>query len=363
MRILRLYVLAEHATPFFVTLGGLTAMLLIGNIIKFADLVISKGVSPFDILRLLIYLLPYMLSFTIPMACLIAVVLAFGRLSSDHELIAMRASGVAPLRLVGPMLLVGLVISVGLLVVNDRLSPEAHLAFRQQLKAIGIKQPTAYIEAGMFIKDFPPYVMFVYQVDGRRLDNVRIYEPQSAGPTRTIVASRGEFEPGANPRELTLKLYDGTVDEWDPNTPGAFYKVNFHTYAIILRPDQQDTGRLRKKLKEMAWKEMVAERHRLHAEGIDALPVSLELHRRIASSFSALIFLAFGLAMGLRFHHHERLTSFLWVLGMFFVYYLSSIAMYPLAIKGATPPWLMMWAPNLLGGLVSGWMMVRAVRH
>src|SRR3989338_6373834 len=80
MRTLRVYVLREHAAPFFVTMGGLTAVLLVGNIIKFAELVVSKGVSPFDILRLMLYLIPYMLTFTVPMACLIAMVLAFVRL-------------------------------------------------------------------------------------------------------------------------------------------------------------------------------------------------------------------------------------------------------------------------------------------
>ena len=54
MRTLRIYVLREHVAPFFVTMGGLTAVLLVGNIIKFTELVVAKGVSVFDILRLMI---------------------------------------------------------------------------------------------------------------------------------------------------------------------------------------------------------------------------------------------------------------------------------------------------------------------
>ncbi|MBI3323628.1 MAG: LptF/LptG family permease, partial [Candidatus Omnitrophica bacterium] len=61
MKLLRTYVLKEHIGPFLVTLGGLTAALLVGNILKFAELVIAKGVSVFDILRLLIYLIPSLL--------------------------------------------------------------------------------------------------------------------------------------------------------------------------------------------------------------------------------------------------------------------------------------------------------------
>ena len=363
MRILRTYLLREHISPFFVTMGGLTAVLLVGNLVKFAELVIAKGVSLFDILRLIIYLIPYMLSFTVPMACLIAMVLAFDRLSADYELIAMRASGVAPLRLVFPMLVVGLVTGVILLAVNDRVVPASHLAFRRQLKAIGIKQPTAYLEAGTFIKEFPPYVIFVYQVEGQKLDNVRIYEPQPNGPTRTIIADRGEFQPLAKGEGVQLNLYDGTVDEWDSIRPGSFYKVRFTTYAMRLHSDEGDPDRLSRKLREMTFKELSAERNRLRAEGIDTLPASLELHRKIAASFAPLVFVAFGLAFGLRHQHHERLISFIWVLGVFVCYYLGTVGMNAAALKAWLPPWLAMWVPNMVGGLISGVMVARVVRR
>ncbi len=349
--------------PFFVTMAGLTAVLLIGNIVKFAELVIAKGVSVFDILRLLLYLIPYMLGFTVPMACLIAMILAFGRLSSDYELIALRASGIAPMWLAVPLLTVGLVISGFLLVVNDRITPHSHLAFRQQLKAIGVKRPTAYIEAGTFIKEFVPYVIFVYQVEGQKLFNVRIYEPQPNGPTRTIIAERGEFQQLPSKRGVQLKLDDGTVDEWNEEKPGSFYKVTFRTYTMTLYSDDDPPERTGRKLKEQTLKDLVAERADLASKEIDTLPVSLEFHRRIASSFAPVIFVAFGLAFGLRLQHHERLVSFLWVLCVFICYYLGTIGMNAAALKGWLSPWLAMWIPNLIGGLISGTMFVRVARR
>ena len=173
MKILRTYVLKEHLPPFLVTVGGLTAVLLIGNIVKFAELIISKGVSVIDIIRLLLYLIPYLLNFTVPMACLIAMVMAFSRLNSDFELIAMRASGISPARLIAPAVTVALVLCFALLSLNDHVIPESHLAFRRQMKTIGIKHPTAYLEAGTFIKAFAPYVLFIYQIhDSTLVDDV-----------------------------------------------------------------------------------------------------------------------------------------------------------------------------------------------
>jgi len=348
--------------PFIAALGALTITLLIGYIVKFAELVIAKGVGLADIVRLLVYLFPYMLSFTIPMACLIAMILAFGRLSTDYELIAMRASGIAPLRLVWPVLVTGLVISVLLLIVNDRVVPQSHLAFRRQLKAIGIKQPTAYLEAGTFIKEFPPYVIFVYEVEGDQLFHVRIYEPQPDGPTRTIIADRGEFEPTESRRNVQLKLYDGAVDEWDPVHLGTFYKVAFNSYGMILKADH-DNLQVGKKLKEMTLKELGAERQRILRDGINPTPIALEFHRRIASSFATLVFILFGLSLGLRLHHHERLISFVWILGIFLAYYLSTIGINAVVLKGWMPAWGAMWLPNLIGAAVGSVLLWRTVRR
>ncbi len=363
MKILRTYVLREHAAPLAVTVSGLILVALVGNLVKLAELVVAKGVSLFDVLRLLIYSIPYMLTFTLPIACLIAMVMAFGRLSGDYELIAMRASGVAPAKLVLPMLTAGLLISGGMLVLNDRVIPATHLASRRQLKAIGIKHPTAYIEAGTFIKEFEPYILFVYHVDRQMLFNVRIYEPQPNGPTRTIMAQRGEVEPLPDRRGIRLKLYEGTIDEWNPEHPGSLYKVSFRTYTMNMITDPSGGARLGKKLKEMTFDELLRERQRLTAEGIETLPVSLEFHRKIALSCATLIFVIFGLSIGLSLHHHERLVIFVWVLGWSVVYYLASISMNALALKGWMSAWLAMWIPNLVGGAFASVRLWRAVRH
>ena len=158
-------------------------------------------------------------------------------------------------------------------------------------------------------------------------------------------------------------LVDGTVDEFDPMHPGSFYKVTFTTYAMNLRADQTDPERLGKKLKELTVKELLRERRRLRADGIDTLPVSLELHRRIATPFAAFVFVLFGLSMGLRLHHHERLTTYAWVLGIFMAYYVLTIAVSAVALKGWVTPWAAMWAPNLLGVAISAPLLLRAVRR
>jgi lipopolysaccharide export system permease protein len=241
--------------------------------------------------------------------------------------------------------------------------PSSHLAFRRQLKAIGIKQPAAYLEAGTFIKDFPPYIIFVYQVRGTTLHDVRIYEPQANGPTRTIIASRGEFERIPGKRGVQLKLHNGSADEWSQENPLAFYKVAFSTYAMNLRSDQDDPERLGKKLKEMTFGELMQEQRKLAVQDIETLPVSLELHRKIASSFAPLVFMLFGLNFGLRLYRHERLMTYVWVLLLFMGYYLSSVGMNAVALKGWLPAAIAMWVPNIAGCILGSALLTRTVRE
>src|SRR3989344_4963128 len=104
MRILRDYILKEFFHSFTLSIIVFTFVLLIGNIIRLADLLINKGVDMISVVRLFFYLIPWLSTFTLPIAALTAVILTFGRLSSDGELTAMKASGVSFYRISFPVL-------------------------------------------------------------------------------------------------------------------------------------------------------------------------------------------------------------------------------------------------------------------
>ena len=131
---------------------------------------------------------------------------------------------------------------------------------------------------------------------------------------------------------------------------------------MMLQTSTEDPERIGKKIKELTLRELIVERRRLTAEGIDPLPVGLEFHRRIAGPFAVMVFILFGLALGLRLHHHERLVSYAWVLGIFIAYYLAIIGMSAVALKLWVPAWVAMWTPNVLGTAISLPMVIRAVR-
>ncbi|HNX91588.1 MAG TPA: LptF/LptG family permease, partial [Candidatus Omnitrophota bacterium] len=234
MRILRDYILKEFFSSFILSIVVFTFVLLVGNIIKLADLVINKGVDILSVLRLFLYLVPWLLSFTLPIAALTAVILTFGRFSSDGELTAMKASGIGLFRVSVPVIMLGIIFSFLAFFLNDQVSPNASFASRRVIKEIGIKNPAAALEEGQFIRGFENYVIFIYEVKGNRLKNIRIYQPQEGKPTRTIVAEMGEIKTVPEKNLIELRLYNGTSEEPSPTDPDSFYKLNFKTYSMSL---------------------------------------------------------------------------------------------------------------------------------
>lgn len=352
MKILRIYILKELVSPFFLSLLVFTFIMVTGNLIQLAELVISKGVDVVTVMKLFLYLIPYLLSFTVPMSMLTAVLLVFGRLSSDNEITAIRASGVNMYIIATPVLVVGLVLSLILFVVNDRVLPYAHFASRKVLKDIGTKNPASYLEAGTFIKTFKKYIIFIYGIEGNRLNKVRIYEPQPEGrPTRTIIANSGEFIVVPDNKILKLILYNGTSDEPNPKDPNKFYKLNFQTYEFPLSFAELEKGELGKKPRDMTIDELKAQieiQRRSENGKEEVAPLSVELHKKGAISFATLAFIMIGLPLGIKTHRSEKSIGFGLSLAVIIVYYLLLAGASALALREKANAGVAIWSPDVV---------------
>ena len=364
MKILRTYLLMEFAGPLFLSVGVLSfLMVIVSNLQKVVDLIINKGVDILSVFTLFLLMMPYIITYALPIAVLIAVLVALGRLSSDNEIIAIRASGISLLKLVLPLLTCGAIISLALVIFNDRAASYAHYAYRKTLMEIGIKNPTAALEEGVFINSFQKYVLFIYRVDQKhnKLGNIRIYEPQGNNkPTRTIVAKSGEFISVPERNALKLKLIDGTSDEPDPDNPTHFYKLNFKTYFINMSlTDAQNKGDIDKKPRDMSIPELKKEVIKLKRQNIDPSPILTEMHEKVALGFSAFIFVLIGSPLGIITRRREKSINIGIALLIIMVYYPFLIGCKALGIQGVVPPGLAMWIPNIIFGIIGSFLTFR----
>ncbi len=363
MKILRRYILKELAGPFFLSFIVCTFVLLLGNIIKLADLVINKGVDFLSVCKIFFYMLPWLFTFTIPIAVLTATLLSFGRLAADNEITAMKASGISLYRLVVPLVTVGLIICLISVELNDWILPRLRFESRKLIAQIGVKNPTAYLEAGRFIKAFKNYIIFIYGIDKNKFTNIRIYQPQEGRPTRTIIAAKGEFTSIPEKDVIRLKLMNGTSDEPNPKDPGNFYKLNFKTYYMTLDLKEGRDLNIQKKKSDMSIAELKKEIKALSAEGVNPAPLIIEVNKKLSYSFSSLIFILIGIPLALMARRGEKFIGFGLSLCVIVLYYLLLLGGEALSIKGTLNPALGVWLPNIILGLIGLALIVRTVEQ
>ena len=350
MKILRNYFLKEFITPMFLALGVLTFAMLMGNTIKIAELIINKGVDIYSVSKLFLFMMPYLLTYTLPIAILTAVLLSLGRLANDNEIIAIRSSGINLFSLILPLLIVALILSLVMTVFNDRVIPYAHYASRKTLLEVGIKSPAAALEPGVFINAFQKYIVFIYSIEQNKLNNVRIYEPQGENkPARTIIAKRGEFIAVPEKGLIKLKLIDGTSDEPDPENPTNFYKLNFKTYFMTLNLAQmQNKNQIKKKSKDMTILELNNEVRRLRKEGINPAPLIVEINKKVSLAFSCFVFMLLGSSLAIITRRREKSINFGLAFIITGIYYLLLLAAEAFSLQGYLPPTIAMWTPNII---------------
>ncbi len=363
MNILRRYILSECVIPFFVALGVLTSVFILGNLIQLAHMVINKGVSLATVSKIFILYIPVLLGYTLPVACLIGIILAFSRLSADNEILALRACGIHLKTIIGPLILIGLILSLLAFILNDKMIPYAHHEQRKMIKTLGVSNPTALLEPGVFIKGFEKHNLFIHKIIDNKIYNIIIYLPQPDGkPTRTIIAKRGEFTSVPGGDQVILKLIDGTSDEPDLNNPNNFYKLNFDTMFVTLNLADKKQ-KIAKKPKSMTLKELMREKKRLEKNySIDANRLETEFHRKISWSFSPLIFILLGFPIAAVTNKRGKAANVVMAIVFAATYYLLTLGAEALSIEEILAPAVGMWIPNILTFAVALWLNYRLCR-
>jgi len=364
MHIIRNYLLREFAGPFLLSLLVSTMILAAGNIAQVADLIINKGVNIIYVFNLFLLFMPWLLTFTIPMSVLSATLLSFGRLASDNEIIALKASGVSIYRIASPIIIVALLISLFCIPLNDKILPESGYRARKLIKEIGIRNPLALFEPGVFIKGFQDYIIFIYNINGNTLKNIRIYQPQEGKATRTIVAEKGEIITLPDKNIVRLKLTNGSADEAMPQDPSNFYKLIFDTYYMTLNlKDAIQYEDIEKKAREMSIVELRREIRGLEKSNIRTTILHIEIHNKLALAFSSFVFVLIGIPVAMRTHRREKSINFGLTMFLFLIYWGIMLGGVACSIRHIVPPWIGVWSANIFISIIGIMLFVKFARR
>jgi lipopolysaccharide export system permease protein len=236
MKILYRYIFKEHVGPFFFGLAVIMFVLVMDFILEVLNMIIGKGLNAWIILQVFVLNLAWMLALAIPMAVLVSTLMAFGRMSQDNEITALKASGVSLYRLVMPALIASVFISIGMAFFNDRVLPELNHESRLLMTDIHQKRPTWNLKENVFIDEIPEFHILIKKVDPHSSDveGVTIYDAKNRRVPRTIIAEKGkvEFTPDGN--SLVFKLFNGEVHEADEREPGKYRRISFDKQTIYI---------------------------------------------------------------------------------------------------------------------------------
>lgn len=231
------YVLKELIGPFLAALFGITFLFVVDFLVKILDNVLSKGLPASTVLEIFVLNLAWMLSLSIPMAVLVASLMAFGRLSGDQEITACKAAGVSPLSLMRPVLIVSMLISVLMVVFNNWILPEANHRSVELMSAVSRKKPHAFIDAGRLITQFPGVQLWVSRIDpsSGTLYGIQIFEMEKKGAPRIVYADSATMEYADNGATLMLRLRSGENHMTDGDNPENYFRIRFFSQDLAMK--------------------------------------------------------------------------------------------------------------------------------
>ena len=353
MKTLDRYLLAEMLWPF---VGGLLtfATLITGHMLFLAiEILVDHHVPLWGVVRYVGYQLPGAAIMALPVATLLASALALNRLARDHELIAIRAGGASPVRLLTPAAALGLLAMVLSVWLSGAAAPNARQASEGLLRDVVLQQKALVFKPYQFLDTGRGLVLYVEGVD-QRADTIRglhafllrpeatpalMWAPQARFGATTLRAPAPRFyalDPGGN---LTWVDADATdIDLTRVGTTAAF------------RSNQMEDLTL-------------AELQRRRREGEAAAPGSgrsylVEMHSRLAMAFACVVFALVAGPVTWRFGRGQSLVGVLATILVVFVFYVTMLWTRMLATSGIIPPLLAAWGQDALflgAALVAIW--------
>jgi len=359
--ILDRYVVREIVPPTGLGLLLFTFVLLLDQITNLMKVLVSRGADLPTVLRAFAYLLPSIFSVTIPMAFLLGVLLAFGRLASDSEIVALRASGVSPGRLLRPVMALSLVASLVTFYVFGVLGPAANQAYREILFSLIVSRARTEMKPRVFTDDLVPgMVLYVSDVPAQTGEwrDLFVHDTRTPGKPRVILARSGQLAIDKARKTVGLELRQGVVHSFEPADPAGGYVWESFQSGYFPLPFEElfPTIPLAKGDREMTMRELRSRVVALKAAGkkrLDWGPYDVEYHKKMAIPAACVVFGLLGLGLSLGSKKEARSAAFALSIGVIFTYYVIIRLGEQAGDTGLVPPIVAMWAANIVLGAIA----------
>ena len=342
-KLLDRYIFQELLSPFSLSLGALCFVMLTRELLRLVELLVSKGVGIFAVLKVFAHLLPSFLVLTLPIAGIIASITAFGRLSFDKELVAMRAAGLSLLRLARPVLLFALLVFGLTLWLAQWGQPWSSMNLKKVALNLLRDQLVLALERGSFNEPIPK--MMIYVSDKGKESSARgvfISDERNAEDPRIIVAQQYQVLIDPSTEEVALRLQDGMIHS-RPDDIDQYQFASFSSYDIKLSLNQSGYASVEERPR---YDQLIAQLNQSQWRDPLALRRLMEYYKDLAFPTASLIFCILGVPVGIVSKRSGRIGGFAVGVLVVIVYYVFNVACEFLVTTATISPFAGAWLPN-----------------
>jgi lipopolysaccharide export system permease protein len=234
IRIIDRYLIREFIPPFVFSTIALTFILLMNELFRLIDLFVRKGLPIGIVGQILIYTLPLILSYSAPMAILVAIIMSFGRAAQDNEILALKTSGLPFRSIMRVPFAITLTFTLFLGFFNNYLLPESNHRVRNLMLDVTRKRPAVRLPEGIFTNEFPGYTIYIGEKDEGRsiIRDITIYDARDGV---LITAPRGELKSFDEEDVLRFTLFDGELHQLVDSA--KYQKTRFDKQIINMKLD------------------------------------------------------------------------------------------------------------------------------
>ena len=229
MNIISRYILKEHVAPFFFSFFIITFVLILETVPRIVDMVVGKSISFGTVIELVALNLAWMLALSTPMATLVATLSAFGRMTADTEIRAIKSAGGNLLNLLVPLLCAAGVLTFLMIQFNDTILPSLNHKARVLMGDVRAMRPTLVFKPGLFVDDIRGYLILLDKVNHQTSEvaGVRINDIRNKDMPVMIIANHGLMEFIDRGNTIKFTLYEGEIHEMNLLDPNDYRRVNF----------------------------------------------------------------------------------------------------------------------------------------
>ena len=375
------YILKQVAASALGTVALFVFVLVLGNVVKevMGDLTAGRMSISF-FLYIVALIIPGVIPYALPLGMLTGILLVFGRMSAQSEIVAMKACGRSLYSMAAPVSFLAICASLFSLAINFYYAPAADYAYKNALKNIIRANPLQFITPGSFIKEFPGYVIYAKEAEGSDLIGFRIWELDGQGrATVAIQSDRGILSYDDAADEILLTLKNGTAERSRQDDPEDLRKplptARFDELVIKL-PLGDIIGSMDKsgkQLKRMTLGELLDARDTWHPrrEGEttpelafrDRIEVQLQIQKNFAMAFSIFSMVLLAIPLGIKASRSETFANVGIALALAMSYYLLTVLISWLEKYPTIRPDLLIWIPNIIFQIAGVALIIRSSKN